>query len=275
MLVYRGMDIATAKPTPQERAEVRYFGIDLAEPSQAFSVADYRTAVVAQLRGASPPLRRLLVVGGTGLYIKALTHGLDQGPAPDLERRSIWEAMARSGGPGVLREELARRAPAWLAAMPDQDNPRRLMRALEWSAAGYAAPPRSWQRQLPAPLLGLRMDPAELHRRIDQRIALMVREGLWEETARLAATDALGCTARQAIGYAEALDFLAGRATEAAAIARIAVRTRQLSKRQMTWWRRQAWVEWIGLDLQMPMDDIIDAVAEAWSSYGPIPIDLS
>ncbi len=270
MLVYRGMNIGTAKPTARERAEVRYFGIDLAEPDQPFSVADYLSATASQLREARvAPLRPLLVAGGTGLYLNALIHGLAEGPPPDSGRRREWEALARDGGAAALRDELRRRAPAWLEALPDPDNPRRLIRALEWSAAGVAFPPRTWRRQPPPTLTGLCMASASLRERIASRVRTMVRAGLWSETARLTAGRGLGKTALQAIGYAEAQSYLAGDLSEEAAIERIIIRTHRLAKRQMTWLRHQLPVEWISLDAPQPITDIMASICGTWNRHGP------
>lgn len=269
MLVYRGMDIGTAKPTARERDEVRYFGLDLAEPDQAFSVADYLAATAAQLRTADPPPSRpLLVAGGTGLYLNALIHGLAGGPPPEAGRRREWEALARAEGVAALREELRRRAPAWLEGMPDTQNPRRLIRALEWSAAGITAPPRTWQRQPPR-LSGLSMSPIALSERIAVRVHAMVRAGLWSETARLLKHPGLGKTARQAIGYAEAQAYLAGGISEDEAIERIVIRTRRLAKRQMTWLRHQLPMEWIALDTPRPDHEIMASIRATWTRHGP------
>ncbi len=268
MLVYRGMDIGTAKPTARERTEIRYFGMDLTEPDRPFSVADYLAASAAQLQAAQPPASRpLLVAGGTGLYIKALIHGLAQGPPPDSGHRREWETLAREAGPGALREILRRRAPAWLEALPDPDNPRRLIRALEWSAAGVNHPPRTWQPQTPR-LAGLCMSSAVLNERIAARVDAMVRAGLWSETANLTACPGLGKTARQAIGYTEAQAFLAGEISEAEAIQRIIGRTRRLAKRQMTWLRHQLPVEWITLDASGSISDIMATVGAHWERHG-------
>lgn len=269
MLVYRGMDIGTAKPTARERADVRYFGLDLAEPDQVFSVADYLAATAAQLRAADPPPSRpLLVAGGTGLYLNALIHGLAGGPPPEAGRRREWEGLARAGGAAALRDELSRRAPAWLDGMPDTQNPRRLIRALEWSSAGVAAPPRTWQRQPPR-LAGLCMEPIALRERIAARVHAMVCNGLWSETAHLLEHPGLSKTARQAIGYAEAQAYLAGDVSQDQAIERVMIRTRRLAKRQMTWLRHQLPIEWIALDAQRPDIDIMESLRAIWARHGP------
>ncbi len=276
MLVYQGMDIGTAKPTSRQREEIRYFGIDLAEPRQSFSVADYLKRVTVQLAEAQPPPRSpLLVVGGTGLYLKTLTQGLENGPAPDYGQRAAWEEKARRNGAGALRDELRRRAPRLLDALSDRDNPRRLIRALERHTAGCSVAPRSWRGDSqPAPWIGLRTDAETMRFRISERTQAMVSAGLWEEAARLAANAFPGRTALQAIGYAEALAHLRGEITEKAAVEQIMARTRRLAKRQMTWLRHQGWVEWITLDSQTSIADIMAILSATWDRHGSIPLKL-
>ncbi len=267
MLVYRGMDIGTAKPTARERAEVRYFGLDLAPPDQCFSVADYLEAVSNQLQTVCH--RPLLVTGGTGLYLNALIYGLDSGPAPDLDARRQWEELSDSGGTAALREALRRRAPARLAALPDPDNPRRLIRALEQAASGASEPSRSWRNQPPAtPMAGLSITPEILRDRIAVRARAMVRAGLWSETETLLSAGKLGRTARQAIGYAEAQAYLSGALSEEAVIERMIIRTHRLAKRQMTWLRHQLPVEWISLDAPRPITDIMADINLVWKRHG-------
>ena len=273
MLVYRGLDIGTAKPTARERAEVRYFGIDLASPDQVFSVADYLAAVTQQLRAAQH--RPLLVTGGTGLYLNALIYGLDHGPAPDPDTRRKWEEVAASGGTAALRAALRRLAPARLEALPDPDNPRRLIRALELGAADGSKPSRSWGQQPPTtPLAGLFVDPDTLRERIAARVRAMVRAGLWSEAKTLMDAGNLGRTARQAIGYAEAQAYLSGELSEAQAMERIVVRTRRLAKRQMTWLRHQLPVEWIPRDPSRSIPDLMADIKQVWERHGPCPLTL-
>ena len=268
MLVYRGMDIGTAKPTAAERGAVPYYGLDLAGPDQAFNVWAYARHAREALRRCRGEGRRVIVVGGTGLYVKSLTHGLDSAPAPDEERRAEWARRLAEEGVGALQAELERRAPELLAALHDPGNPRRLVRALENAAAGRTQPRRRWAGRGDR-LVGLRLAPEWLNSRIERRVRDMYRQGFVEEVRRLlAAHGRLSVTATRAIGYAEAIDLLAGRCSQEEAIDRTALRTRQLAKRQRTWFRRQADVAWVDVTEDMPIRTVAQRVAEQWRRLG-------
>ncbi len=272
MLVYRGLDIGTAKPAPADRGGVPYWGLDLADPDQCFSVGNYIRQVVLALPAIGG--RELIVAGGTGLYIKCLTQGLDDLPPADPAVRDRAAALLVAGGVAALRDELKRVNPAALAALADPDNPRRLVRALE-RAAAPELPPRKWRDAPPAPVVGLRMAPEALRRRIERRAERMFAEGLPEEAAALRAKyPALSPTARQAIGYAEAFDLLDGRLTRDAAIRRTIQRTAQLAKRQMTWFRHQLQVLWVDVREDDPLARTAEAVEKLWYEHGPTPINI-
>jgi tRNA dimethylallyltransferase len=270
MLVYRGLDIGTAKPTAAERGRVRYGGLDLVNPDAEFHVAawlDHAREFLAAARAAGQPV---IVVGGTGLYVKCLLRGLTEQPAADRAWRVAAETMSRA----ALQEQLQRRAPARYAALTESDrqNPRRLIRALELAREvpdlGKPNVPAFQPWEQPAPIVGLRLPPALLAERIRTRVAAMFEQGLVDEARRLrAAFPQLSATARQAIGYAEAFAVLDGTCTEAAAREKIALRTRQLAKRQMTWFRHQVHTAWIEGD-----DGAAQRVREFWSTHGPTPL---
>lgn len=272
MLIYRGMDIGTAKPSQAERGSVPYLGVDLAWPDEVFGVWQYRQAVVSQL-AALPPAQEIIAVGGSGLYVKALINGLDEaGPGPvDRER---WAALFAAQGVEGLQEALRERDPDALAALADARNPRRLIRALE--RLGGALPSPSGARKadgreradMPV-LAGLWIEPVLLNARIACRVEEMYAAGLLDEVAGLLASGrALSPTARQAIGYAEAIDVLEGRCRREAAMERTVTRTRQLAKRQRTWFRHQARVEWVDVKDGDPVDSIAERVQELWGKYG-------
>jgi len=276
MLVYKGMDIGTAKPSPDERARVRYWAVDLGDPDQPFSVAPYLEEARRAFETAARLRARLIVVGGSGLYVKALLHGLSKGPGPAAGARARWTRLLEEQGLPALQEALRTGYPPWYEALADKQNGRRLIRALEQAEAGVEAPPRTWtQAGEPHPLVGLNRPRAQLHERIEERVRLMYRNGLLQETERLlAATPGLGPTAGQAIGYAEAADCLRGRCSEAEAIARTIARTRQLAKRQMTWFRRQSQVRWIEVEKGMTTEAMAGLVAAEWEKMGATPVEL-
>ncbi len=272
MLFYRGLDVGTAKPTPSERARARYWGVDVADPSERFSAGAFRQLARAAFADAAVRHAPMIVVGGSGLYVKSLTDGLADVPPAESGGRARWEAMLASGGPPALLGALRERAPALAEALRDQANPRRLIRALELAEAGVREPPRSWRATGGTPLTGLRMDPAALKVRIEARVRAMFASGLLEEADRLIAVGALGPTAAQAIGYAEAIACGRGECSREEAIARTAARTRQLAKRQLTWFRHQAKVHWIELDAATSVEEAARRVMEEWDRSGPVAL---
>ncbi len=270
MLVYRGMDIGTAKPTPAERGQVPYFGIDLATPAEPFSTGAWLAAARQALN--TPASGGLIVVGGTGLYIKALTAGFDSAES-DPARRAHWQSLYERGGLAALRQALTERAPDALEGLADAGNPRRLIRALEHLDARGCLP-ESWQRDAPpAPVLALRLPRAQLHRRIERRVTTMFQGGLADEVRALRhAYPVWSDTARKAIGYAEVCDLLDGALTEKAAFEQIVIRTRQLAKRQETWFRHQTQTVWLDIDENDPPALIARRVLDLWRQHGPAPL---
>lgn len=245
MNVYRGMDIGTAKPDAEMRREVTYYGIDLVDPSEAFSVGQYyeycgHLRITGKIRSD-----QLVVVGGSGLYIKALTHGLDPLPPGDPLLRQRADEIYAAGGVEALAAELERIDPGALALVHDIRNPRRLVRALELAWRGSPAGMR-WRHHKAGPILGLKCPRQLLYKKIDERINQMLDNGLVDEVRRLREKyRSLSVTARHAIGYGEISDYLDGRISLEAALERMRRRTRRLVKRQMTWFRHQENVIWL------------------------------
>lgn len=251
MAVYRGLDIGTAKPTAAERAAVPHHLLDLVEPWDEYSVAQYLAAAerVAQeilARGRQP-----LFVGGTPLYLKALLRGIFSGPPADWELRQQLAEIARNEGPQRLHERLAAIDPTAAAKLHPNDS-RRLIRALEVHhhtgrpisqhqsqfATGHAATDcrvfvLNWPRE-------------ELISRIDARVEAMFAAGWLEEVRKLLASGhSLSRTAAQAVGYREIIEHLAGVRDLPTTIELIKLRTRQFAKRQLTWFRSLSECTWI------------------------------
>lgn len=240
--LYRGMDIGTAKTPESQRHGIAHHQIDVLWPDAQSSVAAYqkhaRADVAAiQSRGALP-----LVVGGSGLYVRALLDALDF-PPTDPEVRAHWEAQAEQLGAPKLHEILQRKDPK-AAETIEPMNARRLVRALEvieiTGRPFSATLPRGeyWQPDTHVFYLTRNLD--ELDERINARSREMFSQGLLEETAQLAADRAhpLGITAQKATGYSQALAVLRGEMTVEDGIAATALATRQLSRRQIKWFRR-------------------------------------
>lgn len=257
MLVYRGMDIGTAKPSMDERAEVTYLGLDLTDPSESFSTGSYVCAVEEQCR-ALPHGTLPIVAGGTGLYVRALMQGLDDVAPADNALRAESDAILTTNGITGLQQWAESRYPGLLERLDDPMNARRIVRAMEWSAAGTL--PDSWKHKARPVMLGLNMDRTILKERIALRVHQMYAEGLLEEARKLRAQMTLSSTALQAIGYAEAFAVLDGQCNEAEAIEKTIIRTRRLAKRQFTWFRHQAAMQWIDIHPDMNDDDIVAIV---------------
>jgi tRNA dimethylallyltransferase len=235
--VYRGMDVGTAKPDAVARAEVPHHLLDLVDPDQPFTVAQWVSAARTLLPGIAARGRRPLVVGGTGLYVAA-------------QIRARLAAELEADGLAPLVERLQRHDPA-TAARLDLRNPRRVLRALERAEAGGGeASVRADPYQGRVVLIGLARPRAELYRRIDERARwLFERGGLLDEARRL--LDAgygpdLGPMTGH--GYAEAMHHLAGEWSLERAIEVTARRTRQYAKRQLSWFRRDPRIAWLALD---------------------------
>ncbi|WP_374673317.1 tRNA (adenosine(37)-N6)-dimethylallyltransferase MiaA [Ideonella sp.] len=248
-LVFRGMDIGTAKPTPAEQSAVPHHLLDILDPAEAYSAARFvedARRLVADIRARG---RLPLLVGGTMLYFKALVDGIDALPPADAAVRATLDAEAARDGWPALHARLARHDPATAARLPRGDA-QRIQRALEvWMLTGQ--PLSSFhtggaaRAPMPHRLLSLEpTDRAWLHARIDERFAHMLHDGLLEEVHALRARGDLhlGLPSVRCVGYRqawEALDAgLAGDALRAAVAERGAAATRQLAKRQLTWLRK-------------------------------------
>ena len=248
MLVYRGMDVGTAKPTSAERARVPHHLIDLAEPSEPFSVARYQALGRTALAGIETRVRPALLTGGSGLYFRALVDDLEF-PGTDAATRGELEAEASAVGVDALYRRLAEMDPI-AAAKIEPGNVRRTIRALEVAAitgrpfSSFAA---AWERY-PADRVraaGVRLAPEALRARIGARVLSMVERGLLDEVRGLVERGFGGwLTSTQAIGYAEFAAHLRGRLTLDEAVERTVSRTRQLARRQVAWFRRDPRIRW-------------------------------
>ena len=239
--VYRGMDVGTAKPTLAERRGVPHHGLDLVEPDQPFSVADF----VAHAEGALADLAAragvALLIGGTGLWIRALAGGLPLDDLPfDPALRAALEADLARDGLAALVERLERAAPR-LAGSVDRRNPRRVVRALEIATLAGDAP-RPAPRGYAGPLLRIGLDVADhaVHRSwIARRAESQLAGGILEEAATLRVRFDPGLPAFSAIGYREAWDLLDGRLDRAAYLEVNVRRNVAFARRQRTWFRRE------------------------------------
>jgi tRNA dimethylallyltransferase len=243
MALYRGMDIGTAKPTVDERRAVPHHLVDVIEPHEEFSLAQYVAAAhnkIEELRGRG---KEILFVGGTPLYLKGLLRGVFQGPPADWALRARLAEEAERQRSDYLHRRLGEVDPVAAERLHPNDT-RRLIRALEvYQITGR--PISQWQTQFESgrPADSCRVFVLDwprqvLHARIDRRVEQMFAEGLVEEVRRLMAGPLpLGKTARQAVGYREVIEHLKGKRDLAQTIQLVKDHTRQLAKRQGTWFR--------------------------------------
>jgi tRNA dimethylallyltransferase len=264
MKIYRRMDIGTAKPAKDVRAAIPHHCIDLVEPSEGFSVAQYVGAADSAIAGIFSAGAAALAVGGSSLYIKALSEGLFEGPSADAATREELKRRAQQEGLAALHAELAVIDPAAAARIHPNDE-RRIIRALEvFRASGspISELQKQWdagRRRYDCVFIGLRRDKADLASRINLRVRRMVEAGLRDEVAALLAEpEGLAMQAAQAVGYAEMIEHIRGRCGFEEAVERIKINTRQLAKKQRTWHRRWREVQWF----DCPPDATAEKIAE-------------
>jgi tRNA dimethylallyltransferase len=258
MQLYRGMDIGTAKPDLAERNGVPHHLLDLWHVREAASVAAYRELARAEIDRLRTGGTRPLLVGGSGLYIRAVLDELDF-PGTDAALRARLEEELGAIGPAAMHERLAALDPAAAAAVLPS-NGRRIVRALEvieLTGGPFRAQLPDPLPHYPAVVVGLDRDPAELDERIAARVDRMWAAGFVDEVAALAA-DGLreGPTASRALGYAQVLAQFDGELTAAEARERTVSTTRRFVRRQRSWFRRDATISWF--DAGRP--DLVDAV---------------
>jgi tRNA dimethylallyltransferase len=251
--VYRRLDIGSAKPTPAQRALVPHHLLDVVDPDAAFDCARYRHMALEAIDDIARRGRRVLVVGGTGLYVKVLLHGVFAGPGRDQALRTQFE-RDEAAEPGCLHRRLSAVDPDTAARLHPHDHIR-VIRALEIFAL-TGRPISAWQaahafqrRPFNALVLGLSIPRAELYGRITARCETMVRDGLVGEVRQLYA-DGFGpdLPALRSPGYREIGEFVRGGCDLPTAVGRMAQATRRLAKRQLTWFRADPQIVWCAPD---------------------------
>ncbi|MBL9001239.1 MAG: tRNA (adenosine(37)-N6)-dimethylallyltransferase MiaA [Phycisphaerae bacterium] len=239
MLLYRGLDIGSAKPTTEERRGVPHHLIDVADPADRFTVSDWLAAANTTIGDIQARGRLPVVVGGTHLYIKALLDGLFDGPGADPALRA--ELQARD--PASLRAELERIDPVAAARLHPNDL-RRTIRAIEvYRLTG--TPISAHQKQWDAPplnagpvLIGIEWPTEAVNRRINARVRAMMERGLEAEARALWASGRIGPQAAEALGYKQLFAHFRGECSYEEAVERIKIETRRFAKNQRTWARR-------------------------------------
>ena len=270
MAVYRGMDVGTTTPTAAERALVPHHVVDLVEPSHEFSVAEFVAAVDAALDDIEGRGGRAILVGGTGLYVRAVVDALQlPGRYPEVAAR-----LAAEPDTALLHRRLVELDPLAASRM-EPDNRRRILRALEVTE-GSGRPFSSFGPGLdahpPTPfvLAGLDVPRELLAERIARRIDEQLADGFVDEVRELRARPGgVGRTASQALGYNELAEHLAGRCTLDEAVAATVLHTRQFAVRQIRWFRRDPRISWFH-HLGDPLS-VLDHLDALWTSSAPPP----
>jgi tRNA dimethylallyltransferase len=267
MQLYRGMDVGTAKPTEAEQGDVVHHVLDVWDVTDEANVADYQRMARAAFAAVRSRGARPVLVGGSGLYVRAALDRLEfPGTDPAVRRR--LEAELAAGGPGALHRRLAEVDPAAAAAILPS-NGRRLVRALEvveLTGRPFTAALPEHVYEVPAVQVGLTLPRPELDDRIARRVDLMWERGLVEEVRRLAdAGLRAGRTASRALGYAQVLRHLAGEWTEERARDETVRATRRFARRQESWFRRDPRVVWLPAGDPALVDRALDEVGRGVS----------
>jgi len=254
MKVYRRMDIGTAKPPKDARRQVKYHLIDIAEPSDSFSVGAFLDSAYKTIKNIKRRNIPIIAVGGTALYIKALLYGLFEGPGADRQIRAELRVQAQAEGLEKLYLQLVETDPAAAEHIHPNDS-KRIIRALEvYKITGK--PISSLQQQFKAEktlhnwtVIGLRRQKADVNSRINRRAKNMIEVGFIDEVkSLLAEKKPLSQQSRCAIGYAEMIDYLGGKTTMEEATELIKKNTRRLAKNQRTWFKTFRNVNWLDIE---------------------------
>jgi tRNA dimethylallyltransferase len=262
MKVYRRMDVGTAKPPKEARKCVNYHLLDVVEPSEAFSAGAFIELAHEAIKQIKQRQKRVIAVGGTALYIKALLYGLFEGPGANEQIRLQLHARAEKEGLEKLYTELLKADPAAAERISPNDL-RRIVRALEiYQITGR--PISHLQKQFEAEktvhdwtIIGLRREKSVENSRINARVKKMIEAGLIDEVkALLAEEKPLSKQAKCAIGYAEIIEHLNGKTTLEEAIEQIKKNTRRLAKHQRTWFKRFRNINWLDIDPEEPVEEI-------------------
>ncbi|PXX99832.1 tRNA (adenosine(37)-N6)-dimethylallyltransferase MiaA [Halomonas sp. LBP4] len=269
-MVYRGMDIGSAKPSASELARAPHRLIDIRDPADPYSAADFREDALREMRRISAAGGVPLLVGGTMMYLRQLLFGVANLPSSDPAVRAELERDVERGGLAALHAELARVDPASAARIHPND-PQRLMRALEVYRLSGRTLSELWQAQRPETFpwrvlsIGLTpFDRRELHARIATRFEAMLEGGLIEEVAALRARGDLHAElpSMKSVGYRQTWSFLDGEYDREALRHRGIVATRQLAKRQLTWMRGWAGLHWVDSLGPDPRGEVLKLVRE-------------
>jgi tRNA dimethylallyltransferase len=272
--VYRGMDIGTAKPTAEERGEIPHWGIDLADPSERFNAARWAAYAREKIAGIRARGRVPMLVGGTGFFLRALTHPIFQQPELDEDRRARLQQWMDRQSDEELHRWLAALDPESAEKLRDWGGRQRLMRALEVPLlTGRTLP--WWQRNSPpaaepVPVLPfvLQVPRERLFPAIDRRVTEMVDAGLLDEVRGLVQKYGEDAPGLNAHAYIELFPYFRGERTLDEALDLARKNTRDYTRRQLTWFRKQLPEGAVWLDATRPRAELADEIVAAWNARG-------
>ncbi|UCF00417.1 MAG: tRNA (adenosine(37)-N6)-dimethylallyltransferase MiaA [Planctomycetota bacterium] len=274
MKVYRRMDIGTTKPPKQARERINYHLIDVVEPSESFSVGAFLEMANEAIEQINRRKKKIIAVGGTALYIKALLYGLFEGPGANEQIRAELKSKAKDKGLEQLHKELAKIDPVAAEHISPNDS-KRIIRALEiYKITGKAISSlqHQWDEQKTKhnwTIIGLRREKSVENKRINKRVKKMIAAGLVDEVKSLQAEDKpLSKQARCAIGYAEIIAYLNGKVSLEDAIELIKKNTRRLAKNQRTWFKTFNHVNWLDIEPDEPAEKILTRTKILLNSKG-------
>lgn len=252
MQIYKGMDIGTAKVTPEEMEGVPHHLIDIKNPQDTFSVAEFQQLVRKKITEISARGKLPMIVGGTGLYIQSVIYDYQFSDAPSDEGfRKKLEERALTEGNESLHQDLMKVDPEG-AANIHPNNVRRVIRALEIYHCTGKTMSQFQENQIPdllydTAVVGLTIEREKLYERINYRVDVMVEQGLLQEVEGLYQSGIRDCLSIQAIGYKELYDYFDGRLSLEEAIEQLKQNSRRYAKRQLTWFRNKMDVEWFDM----------------------------
>lgn len=273
MQIYKGMDIATAKPTAEERQGIPHHLMDFLDPSEGFSVADYVRLAREKISDIASHGKLPMIVGGTGLYISSLINNIQfEESECDYAYREELRQLAEEKGNGCLLDMLREVDPETAAAL-HENNQSRVIRALEvYRTTGKTMSQlQKESRTIPSPyepcMIALDYDRSQLYDRINSRVDIMLRDGLIEEAREFYEAEDYP-TAAQAIGYKELLPYLKGEQTLETCVEKLKQETRKYAKRQLTWFRRDERIHWIKVTKDTDSREILENAKKYIKMYG-------
>ena len=265
MQVYRGMDVGTAKITPEEMQGIRHFGIDIVNPDQNYDVTEFVSMAHEAMEQIYADEKIPVLCGGTGFYIQALAYDIDFGDEQvDIDYRKELKEFADKNGTEALHEKLREVDPESAEAIP-AGNVKRVIRALEYfknhgtKISEHNAEERRRKSPYELYFFVLTDERKKLYERIDKRVDRMMDAGFLDEAERI--YDLIGdkeCTAAKAIGYRELFEYFRGECSLEEAVSKIKQDSRHFAKRQLTWFKRYPEVIWVDRQIYNTIEEIVD-----------------